>query len=106
MPSIPQTPLSAEDLPRGKATTPLAGIDVPFHSSFMKYGIPAFRQFLYAHIPCRNVDPERLIKRFVPNLTARLFDTDRTYFEVTESLTGSPVLRRVLDQVCVSPRVL
>ncbi|RLL99566.1 hypothetical protein CFD26_107307 [Aspergillus turcosus] len=98
LPSIPQTPLSAEDLPRGSATTPLAGIDVPFHSSFMKDGIPAFRQFLYAYIQCQHVDPQRLIKRYVPNLTARRFDIDRAYFEVTESLTGSPVLRRVLDQ--------
>ncbi|KAF7712525.1 Uncharacterized protein PECH_003064 [Penicillium ucsense] len=98
LPSIPQTPLSAEDLPRGRATTPLAGIDVPFHSSFMKHGIPAFRQFLYAHIQCQHIDPQRLIKRYVPNLTARLFDVDKAYFEVTESLTGSPVLRKILDQ--------
>ncbi|CEJ57912.1 hypothetical protein PMG11_06588 [Penicillium brasilianum] len=98
LPSIPKTPLSAEDLPRGTATTPLTGIDVPFHSSFMKHGIPAFRQFLYAHIQCQHVDPQRLIKRYVPNLTARLFDIDKTYFEVTESLTRSPVLKRVLDQ--------
>lgn len=29
LPSIPKSPLSAEDLPRGKATNPFAGIDVP-----------------------------------------------------------------------------
>ncbi|KAI2788158.1 hypothetical protein POX_e06170 [Penicillium oxalicum] len=96
--SIPQAPLSVEDLPRGRAMTPLSGIDVPFHSSFMKDGIPAYRQFLYDYIQCQHVDPQRLIKRYVPNLTARLFDIDRAYFEVTESLTGSPVLRKVLDQ--------
>lgn len=66
----------------------------------MKDGIPAYRQFLYDYIQCQHVDPQRLIKRYVPNLTARLFDIDRAYFEVTESLTGSPVLRKVLDQVC------
>lgn len=99
LPSIPKSPLSAEDLPRGKATTPLAGIDVPFHSSFMKDGIPAFRQFLYSHIACNYVDPQRLIRRYVPNLTARLFDIDKDYFEVTNSLTGSPVLTKVLNQV-------
>ncbi|KAJ5421094.1 hypothetical protein N7465_003613 [Penicillium sp. CMV-2018d] len=98
LPSIPKSPLSAEDLPRGKATTPLAGIDVPFHSSFMKDGIPAFRQFLYSHIACNYVDPQRLIRRYVPNLTARLFDIDKDYFEVTNSLTGSPVLTKVLNQ--------
>ncbi|KAI3103888.1 hypothetical protein CBS147331_7492 [Penicillium roqueforti] len=98
LPSIPKSPLSAEDLPRGKATNPFAGIDVPFHSSFMKDGIPAFRQFLYSHIACNYVDPQRLIRRYVPNLTARLFDIDKDYFEVTNSLTGSPVLTKVLNQ--------
>lgn len=99
LPSVSKSPLSAEDLPRGKATTPLAGIDVPFHSSFMKDGIPAFRQFLYSHIACNYVDPQRLIRRYVPNLTARLFDIDKDYFEATNTLTGSPVLTKVLNQV-------
>lgn len=99
LPDISETPLSAENLSRAVATTPLTGIDIPFHSSFMKGGIPAFRRFLYSHIQTNDVDPAKLINRYVPNLTAKLFNLERCYFERTNEISNSPVLGRILERV-------
>lgn len=47
--------------------------------------------------------PEQLVGRYVPNLTARTFELNKGYVEEVCRLTGSEVLRGVLDEVFASP---
>lgn len=50
-------------LTRSNATIPLPGIDVPFHSAFLKPGVPAFRTFLLQKIPFEDFQLHNLIGR-------------------------------------------
>ncbi|KAG5463105.1 MAG: YKL182Wp-like protein, partial [Olpidium bornovanus] len=55
---------------RGEATMPLAGIDVPFHSSFLLNGVVPFRQMLCAKLDPKYINVRLLIGKYIPNLTA------------------------------------
>jgi fatty acid synthase subunit beta len=44
------------------------------------------------------MDPEKLIGRYVPNVTAKPFDISREAFEHAYEATGSDRLKRVLDE--------
>jgi len=81
------------------ATVPLRGIDVPFHSSYLRAGVGPYRKFLLERIKEADIDPEKLVGRYIPNLTAKSFSLDKKYFEETQFLTGSPVLKELLEQV-------
>ncbi|KAF2106759.1 acyl transferase domain-containing protein [Lophiotrema nucula] len=85
------------NLERGKATIPLAGIDVPFHSSFLRPNLGAFREVLEQNIRKDWMDPEKLVGRYVPNVTARPFDISKEAFEYAYEVTGSERLKDVLD---------
>ncbi|KAF2028408.1 beta subunit of fatty acid synthase [Setomelanomma holmii] len=85
-------------LDRGKATIPLAGIDVPFHSSFLRPHLAAFREVLEQNIRKDWMDPEKLVGRYVPNVTARPFDISKEAFEYAYQATGSERLKAVLDR--------
>jgi fatty acid synthase subunit beta len=87
----------AVSLDRGKATIPLAGIDVPFHSSFLRPNLAAFREVLEQNIRKDWMDPEKLIGRYVPNVTAKPFDISKEAFEYAYQATGSERLKHVLD---------
>ncbi|KAK6099024.1 fatty acid synthase alpha subunit Lsd1 [Batrachochytrium dendrobatidis] len=82
---------------RGVATVPLAGIDVPFHSTFLTNGIAAFRNILFANLDMRFINVERLHSKYIPNLTARPFTIDLSYFEYVYSFTKSSHIKTVLD---------
>ena len=84
-------------LERGKATVPLAGIDVPFHSSFLRPNLAAFREVLEQNIQPSWMDPDKLIGRYIPNVTARPFDITKEAFEYAWEVTKSDRLRKVLD---------
>jgi fatty acid synthase subunit beta len=43
-----------------------------------------------------DLEPERLVGKFVPNIMARPFSLDRAYVEEAFRLTGSPVLKDIL----------
>ena len=45
------------ELERGFATIPLKGIDVPFHSTFLRSGVKPFRSFLLKKINKTSIDP-------------------------------------------------
>lgn len=79
-------------------TTPLTNIDVPFHSSFLRSGVPAFRQMLYSKLSMDSMMPERLVGRYVPNLTARPLSLGREYVRHVFEITGSPVLGHLLGE--------
>ncbi|KAI9736207.1 MAG: beta subunit of fatty acid synthetase [Cirrosporium novae-zelandiae] len=83
-------------LERGFATIPLRGIDVPFHSTFLRSGVKPFRSFLLKKINKTSIDPSRLIGKYIPNVTAKPFQLTKEYFEDVYRLTNSPKIGHVL----------
>ncbi|WEW59454.1 beta subunit of fatty acid synthetase [Emydomyces testavorans] len=83
-------------LERGFATIPLKGIDVPFHSTFLRSGVKPFRSFLLKKINKSTIDPGKLIGKYIPNVTARPFQITKEYFEDVYRLTNSPRIGHVL----------
>ena len=84
-------------LKRGTATIPIVGIDVPFHSKFLLPNLPAFREVLLQNIKQEDIDPKKLIGKYVPNVTARPFEISKESFEHVYQITKSERLRDVLD---------
>ncbi|KAF9438054.1 3-oxoacyl-[acyl-carrier-protein] synthase [Entomortierella beljakovae] len=81
---------------RGVATIPLAGIDVPFHSSFLLSGVAPFRTYLAKKINPTFINVPLLTAKYIPNLTAMPFSIEKSYIEGVYSLTSSPRLGKVL----------
>ena len=65
----------------------IPGIDVPFHSPLLVAGVPAFRDVLEACIP-KDVDIDRLVDRYVPNLVARPFELSEDFIDEMIAATG------------------
>ncbi|KAF2144978.1 uncharacterized protein K452DRAFT_316116 [Aplosporella prunicola CBS 121167] len=84
------------ELQRGFATIPLKGIDVPFHSTFLRSGVKPFRSFLLKKIHKTSIDPSKLIGKYIPNVTARPFEITKEYFEDVYRLTNSPKIGNIL----------
>ena len=84
------------DLERGLATIPLKGIDVPFHSTFLRSGVKPFRSFLLKKINKTSIDPSKLVGKYIPNVTAKPFELSKEYFEEVYRLTNSPRIGNVL----------
>lgn len=84
------------NLERGFATIPLKGIDVPFHSTFLRSGVKPFRSFLLKKINKTTIDPSKLIGKYIPNVTARPFEITKEYFEDVYRLTNSPRIAHIL----------
>lgn len=85
------------DLQRGFATIPLKGIDVPFHSTFLRSGVKPFRSFLLKKINRTSIDPQKLVGKYIPNVTAKPFDLSKEYFEEVYKLTNSPKIGNILQ---------
>jgi fatty acid synthase subunit beta len=91
------------ELQRGFSTIPLKGIDVPFHSTFLRSGVKPFRNFLLKKINKTTIDPSKLIGKYIPNIIARPFELTREYFEDVYRLTNSPKISNILanwDRYC------
>ncbi|KAF2841120.1 beta subunit of fatty acid synthase [Patellaria atrata CBS 101060] len=84
------------ELQRGFATIPLKGIDVPFHSTFLRSGVKPFRSFLLKKIHKTSIDPSKLIGKYIPNVTAKPFELTKEYFEDVYKLTNSPKIGNIL----------
>lgn len=84
------------DYERGPATVPLKQIDVPFHSSFLAGGVDSYRRFLQKHIKRADIAPERLVGKWIPNVTGVPFGVSRAHFEEMHRVTNSPRLRDIL----------
>ncbi|KAL2165067.1 hypothetical protein VTH06DRAFT_363 [Thermothelomyces fergusii] len=84
------------ELQRGFATIPLRGIDVPFHSTFLRSGVKPFRSFLLKKINKTTIDPSKLIGKYIPNVTAKPFALTKEYFEDVYRLTNSPRIGHIL----------
>ncbi|MEJ7635896.1 fatty acid synthase subunit beta domain-containing protein [Aeromicrobium sp.] len=80
----------------GKAAFILVpGIDVPFHSTVLRDGVPDFRDRLTELLPT-SIDPEILTGRYVPNLVPRPFSLDRSFLQEIADLVPSEPLEEVL----------
>lgn len=84
------------ELERGFATIPLRGIDVPFHSTFLRSGVKPFRSFLLKKINKTTIDPAKLVGKYIPNVTAKPFALTKEYFEDVHRLTNSPRIGHIL----------
>ncbi|KAJ5770018.1 uncharacterized protein N7511_002069 [Penicillium nucicola] len=82
-------------LQRGRATIPLK-VNVPFHSSLLRPGVQSFRQFLSRNLAESSIEPERLVNKYIPNLTAKPFELSKPYVESVLALTDSPVLENLV----------
>ncbi|WP_024802805.1 type I polyketide synthase [Nocardia sp. BMG51109] len=71
------------------------GIDVPFHSTVLREGVPEFRNRLADLLPA-NVDPEILAGRYVPNLVPRPFSLEHDFIAEIAGYVPSEPLAQVL----------
>ncbi|KAH8807720.1 fatty acid synthase beta subunit [Xylogone sp. PMI_703] len=85
------------ELSRGKATVPLSGIDIPFHSSYLRAGIDIFRECLKEKINAENINPDQLVGKFIPNVTGTPFSLDRSYVEYVADITRSILLKSLIE---------
>ncbi|KAJ2357202.1 fatty acid synthase alpha subunit Lsd1, partial [Coemansia sp. RSA 2618] len=89
--------LPASDEPvRGRATIPLTGINVPFHSRILLSGVSLFRDVLRAKIGSDEIVADVLCQHYVPNLTAVPFNISKSYFELVYDTTKSAVIEEAL----------
>ncbi|MFC6013080.1 fatty acid synthase subunit beta domain-containing protein [Nocardia lasii] len=73
------------------------GIDVPFHSSVLRDGVPEFRHKLEQLLP-GEVHPEVLVGRYIPNLVPRPFSLDRAFLtEIAELVPSEPLAAVLAD---------
>ena len=90
--------LSSETmLERGKATIPLNGVDIPFHSRVLRKDIEHYREYLKGAIRIEDVKPDELVGRWVPNVVGKAFSLDRSYIETVQEVTGSASLGELLE---------
>ena len=71
------------------------GIDVPFHSSVLRSGVPDFRNRLDELLPA-HIDPDILTGRYVPNLVPKPFSLEREFVQEIADLVPSEPLNEVL----------
>ena len=85
------------ELKQGKATLPLKGIDVPFHSSHLHHSVPPYRDYLQQQISKESLQVDKLVGRYIPNLIGKPFSLQTEYLREVWKLTGSEVLRELLE---------
>ncbi len=71
------------------------GIDVPFHSTVLRKGVPEFRHKLEQLLPA-DLHPEVLVGRYIPNLVPRPFSLEREFIQEIADLVPSEPLAAVL----------
>ncbi len=78
----------------------IPGIDVPFHSSKLRRGVPEFRDKLDALLP-QHIDYSRLEGRYIPNLVARPFEMTRDFARSILDTVPSTRIKEALDDPAV-----
>lgn len=79
-----ESPSNGITLIRGKATVPLKGINVPFHSSLLAPMRQVFRQLLAECVEEERIVPEELIGKWIPNVTGKPFAVDSVYRQLVK----------------------
>ncbi|KAJ2472954.1 fatty acid synthase alpha subunit Lsd1 [Coemansia sp. RSA 2322] len=87
-----------EEVERSRATIPIPGIDVPFHSSHLLPGADSFRSCILRSVRVTDFDCARLANRYIPNLTAKPFAVTPEYFRMLYEMTGSPAAAHELSR--------
>lgn len=82
--------------PGARAFIMIPGIDVPFHSSHLLDGVPAFREHLDSLIPA-DIDLDVLVGRYVPNLVARPFEITEEFVKSMAAVVDSEQVQHILD---------
>lgn len=72
------------------------GIDVPFHSSLLRKGVPEFRDTLDRLLPA-HIDYSRLEGRYIPNLVAEPFAMTRNFAASILEVVPSERIREALE---------
>jgi fatty acid synthase subunit beta, fungi type len=88
---------SSLTLTRGTATVPLPGVDVPFHSSFLRPRMEAFRRVLLSNLEAGRIRPERLVGKYIPNVMGRPFEIGKDYVQDVLRVTESERIRAVVE---------
>ncbi|KAE8422587.1 acyl transferase domain-containing protein [Aspergillus pseudocaelatus] len=92
--------VSREDrMERGRATIPLPGIDIPYHSTMLRGEIEPYRDYLSERIKVGDVKPCELVGRWIPNVVGQPFSVDKSYVQQVHGITGSPRLQSLLQQM-------
>ncbi|KAB8256213.1 acyl transferase domain-containing protein [Aspergillus pseudonomiae] len=92
--------VSREDrMERGRATIPLPGIDIPYHSTLLRGEIEPYREYLSERIRVADVKPCELVGRWIPNVVGQPFSVDKSYVQLVHDITGSPRLHSLLQQM-------
>ena len=73
------------------------GIDVPFHSTLLRKGVPEFRDKLDALLPAHIDYRGRLVGRYIPNLVAVPFDLTREFAAKILDVVPSERIQAALD---------
>lgn len=74
------------------------GIDVPFHSTLLRKGVPEFRDKLDALLP-KHIDYRgRLVGRYIPNLVAVPFEMTKEFAAKILEVVPSERIREALDK--------
>jgi fatty acid synthase len=73
------------------------GIDVPFHSSKLRRGVPEFRDKLDALLP-QHIDYSRLEGRYIPNLVARPFEMTKDFARSILDVVPSERIKKALEK--------
>ena len=89
--------LRAIEIPKTASSTPLRGIDVPFHSSLLRSGVDAYREFLKDNLQKPYVQPDLLIGKWISNVTGNPFGISKNDFVAAYEVTQSPMLKEILD---------
>ena len=92
-----RVPPQAIELQRGIATIPLKGIDIPFHSTLLRNEIASYRGYLKDKILKKDINPEQLVGKFIPNVIGTPFSIDRSYIEQVAAVTRSEPLMRLCE---------
>ncbi|WIM67994.1 DUF1729 domain-containing protein [Corynebacterium breve] len=82
---------------RDRAYVTVPGIDVPFHSSVLRDGVPAFAQKLDELLP-ETIDIEALEDRYVPNLVARPFELTQDFIDAIKDEVPSERLADITPE--------
>ena len=77
------------------------GIDVPFHSTLLRKGVPEFRDKLDALLPAEIDYRGRLVDRYIPNLVASPFEMTREFAAKILDVVPSERIRAALADPAV-----
>ncbi|MGV4376750.1 fatty acid synthase subunit beta domain-containing protein [Trueperella pyogenes] len=73
------------------------GIDVPFHSTVLRDGVPDFRELLDRLLPAE-IDPSLLVGRYIPNLVAVPFELTTQFLDAIADVVPSQSVRELRER--------